>query len=517
MFVRRVAPALVVLAVSLASATARAEDWCKPVTVESQVRRWASAPFAKKKDMTKVADGLRERLTEELLGTLAAQVDTRYQAQVMALTGRVQTLATAQRKVSGTREVCVVVQMDKGGLLGELPSDVGRQLLTAWQDRLVEFTAGRPLWVREVALRDGPEPQVDEAVVPRVEDLVRRNLMGVVRYEPNGGPIPADVITFDVRITPFPGYYAIEGVARDAGGRSLSVGAELATAWLGGVGTRLPLSSRDVQIVSFTAPAVVAPGAVATLSWSTQNARSCKVEPGVGDVPTAGKSELLPTGDTSYRLTCTDGVRTVSRDAAVAVRVPSPEVNAVAKPARVAPGSAATLSWTSVAVTTCAVDHGVGAVGRSGQFAVSPPQTTTYAVTCAGQDGTTAVSTATVVVDPNMLVQQVMVVVDPAPGGTPAPVQAPAESVDRVLDIRVLDGEWMDVRVNGKVVASFKNSTEATVTLEDRPSYFIEVVPFMGDAAVQSVTMSDLYKGHGSIGVSLTAPINCYGTGTCVP
>lgn len=514
MHVRRLAPTL--LAIALTSATAHAEDWCKPATVESQIRRWASAPFAKKKDLTKVADGLRERLAQELLGTLAVQVDTRYQAQVMALTGRVQTLSTTQRKVSGAREVCVVVQMDKGGLLGDLPSDVGRQLLTAWQDRLVEFTAGRPLWVREVALRDGPEPQVDEVVVPRVEDLVRRNLMGVVRYEPDGSPLPADVITFDVRITPFPGYYAIEGVARDAAGRSLSVGAELATAWLGGIGTRLPLSSRDVQIGSFTAPAVVAPGAVATLSWTTQNARTCKVEPGVGDVPTSGKSELLPKGDTSYRLTCTDGVRTVSRDAAVAVRVPSPEVNAVAKPARIAPGGGATVSWTSAAVTTCAIDHGVGPVGKSGQIGVSPPQTMTYAVTCAGQDGTTAVSTATVIVDPNLLVQQVVQLV-PNPGPTDAPVQAPAPPVGRVLDIRVLDGQWMDVRVNGKVVASFKNSTEATVTLDDRPTYFVEVVPFLGDAAVQSITMSALYHDHGSIGVSLTEPINCYDTATCVP
>ena len=509
--VRRLAPPLIALAIALSSAPAHAEDWCKPATVESQVRRWASAPFAKKKDMTKVADGLRERLAGELLGTLAAQVDTRYQAQVMALTGRVQTLSTTQRKVSGAREVCVVVQMDKGGLLGDLPSDVGRQLLTAWQDRLVAFTASRPVWVREVALRDRSEPEVDEVVVPRVEDLVRRNLMGVVRYEPDGSPIPADVITFDVRITPCPGYSAIVGVARDAAGRSLSVGAELATAWLGGVGTRLALSSRDVQIVSFSAPAVVAPGAVATLSWETHNARSCNVAPGVGDVPTNGKSELLPKGDTSYRLTCTDGVRTVSRDAAVAVRVPSPEVNATAKPARIAPGGGATVSWTSAAVAGCAIDHGVGPVGKSGQIGVTPEQTTTYAVTCAGQDGTTAVSTATVIVDANLLVQQVVqLVVDP----TTTPV---ATTAAPVLDIRVLDGEWMDVRVNGAVVASFKNSTEATVTLDDRPSYFIEVVPFMGDAAVQSVTMSNLYKGHGSIGVSLTEAIHCYGTGTCVP
>jgi hypothetical protein len=514
MHARRLAPPLLALAIALSSAPAHAEDWCKPATVESQVRRWASAPFAKKKDMTKVADGLREHLAQELLGTLAVQVDTRYQAQVMALTGRVQTLSTTQRKVSGAREVCVVVQMDKGGLLGDLPSDVGRQLLTAWQDRLVEFTAGRPVWVREVALRDRSEPEVDEVVVPRVEDLVRRNLMGVVRYEPDGSPIPADVITFDVRITPFPGYYAIEGVARDAAGRSLSVGAELATAWLGGVGTRLPPSSRDVQIVSFSAPAVVAPGSVATLAWTTQNARTCKVEPGVGDVPTNGKSELLPKGDTSYRLTCTDGVRTVSRDAAVAVRVPSPEVNATAKPARIAPGGGATVSWTSAAVTSCAIDHGVGPVGKSGQIGVTPEQTTTYAVTCAGQDGTTAVSTATVIVDSSLLVQQVVQLVTDPNATLIAP---PVATTAPVLDIRVLDGEWMDVRVNGAVVASFKNSTEATVTLEDRPSYFIEVVPFMGDAAVQSVTMSNLYKGHGSIGVSLTEPINCYGTGTCVP
>ena len=39
------------------------------------------------------------------------------------------------------------------------------------------------------------------------------------------------------------------------------------------------------------------------------------------------------------------------------------------------------------------------------------------------------------------------------------------------------------MRVNGKTVAEFKNTTDATITLDSAPTHFIEVVPFMGDAA----------------------------------
>lgn len=512
-------PLLLLALAALSAPTALADDaddaWCKPDTVQSQVRRWGTVPFAKKGDFNKTVETLRAQLAKELLGTLAIQVDPRYQPEIYALTSRVQTLSTAQRKVKGVgREACVVVQMDKGGIVGDLPSEVGRQLLTEWHDSLVAFTAGRPVWVREVSLRDHTEPEIDSVVVPRVEDLVRRNLTGVTRFEPDGGPIPGDVITFDVRITPYPAYYAVEGVARDASGRSMSVGAELAMAWLGEAGPRLPLSSRDVAIKTFDSPATVPPGKPAKLSWETPNARRCSMEPGVGDVPPNSRIEVVPKGDTVYKLTCTDGVRTVSRETAVVVRIPPPFVSATMEPAAVPPGGSAVFSWMANNVTGCSVNHNVGAVGKAGSVPFTPKQTTTATVTCVGDDGTTVTGSAVITVDPLLVMQQVVDAVTPS---VPATVTTPAAVSPSLLDIHVTDGNWLQVRVNGKTVAEFKNTTDATVTLEAAPAYFVEVVPFMSDEAVQSVTMSALFNGHGNIGVSLDQPINCYNSATCVP
>lgn len=483
----------------LAGPAAAQEDWCRPDTVESQIRRWGTAPFAKKKELTRATDTLRTRLARELLGTLTAQLDPRYEAEVLALTGRVQTLSVTQRKVSGGREVCVVVQMPKGGLLGDLPSDVGRALLSKWHDPIAAFAAGRPLWVREVALRDGPGPEVDEVVVPRVEDLVRRNLIDLPRWEPDGGARPADVLTLDVRVTPYPAYYAVEGVVRDASGRSMSVGAELAKAWLGEIGTRQPLSSRDVRIDKFDGPGTVFRGKPATLSWSAPNARGCKIGPTVGDVPTSGKVEVLPGGDTTWTLTCTDGLKTVTRDVSVGVRLPPTQVFVTAEPLSVTPGGSATIAWQGTGLVGCVMDPG-GEVGVMGQMTVRPAQPTTWTVRCRGEDGQTAVGAVTVGVGE-------------APVVVPAAVAAGAGPA-RLL-VRSLDGQWVDVRVDGAVVAQLYNNPEATVEIANGP-HVVEVVPFMAGDAAGGVRIAEIVNGVATLGVKSDGSIVCYDVPVCV-
>ena len=518
-------PHLALLAAALLAAPAHAqEDWCKPDTVESQIRRWGTAPFAKKKQQSSATEALRTRLATELLGTLAAQVDARYEPEVLSLTSRVQTLSVSQRKVSGGREVCVVVQMPKGGILGDLPSDVGRALLSKWHDPIAAFAAGRPLWVRETSLRDGSAPEVDEIVVPRVEDLVRRNLTDLVRWEPDGGPKPADVVTFDVRITPFPTYYAIEGVARDAAGLSISVGAELGRAWIGDIGTRQPLSSRDVRVVRFDAPTQISRGDEAGLAWESANARSCRISPAIGDVPTSGMIVVLPTTDATYTLTCTDGLRTVTRDATISVRTPPPQVWLTAEPARITAGGVSTIAWKGKGLATCKLDQGVGDVGVTGQIAVRPDTTSSWTITCRGEDGSIAVGSATVAVDiPTTVTQTTQITVptlmippDPVVvTQSPAPI-TPSQPAMAKLYIRSLDGEWADVRVDGKVVAEFRNQQEVVVDISNG-MHRIDVVPFMGDKATSSVSIGSIVNNTATIGIDVDEPIICYDIPVCTP
>jgi hypothetical protein len=486
----------------LAAPAARADDgWCAAPTVESAVRRSGTAPFVKKKDLSATVEQLRGRLATDLLGMLAAQVDARYQAEILAQTSRVQLLSSAQRKVQGGREVCVVVQMDKGGLLGALPSDVGKALLATWVTPVADFAKGRPVWVREVALRDRAEPEFDDVVVPRVEDIIRRNLMGIVRWEPEGAMTPPpDVVTFDVRVTPYPGHYAVEGVLKDAAGRSISVGAELAKAWLGEVGARQPLSARELHIASFDVPPSVARGKPVKMSWVAKNARSCRIDPVVGDVPITGSVEVLPTADTTYRLQCTDGVRTTTREASVALFVPAPKLTAGVLPERVPVGGSAAIGWQASGVTGCTIAPGIGPVGTAGQVQVVVTQPTTWTISCQGEDGSVKVKTVSIGI------------------GEPEPVEvapAPAVTAGVRFVLRSLDDDWLDVRVDGQVVATLYNTKEATVTVGPG-RHTVEVVPFMGSDPVHSAVVEAGTTGVATLGLHLEKPVACYDAPVCL-
>jgi hypothetical protein len=484
----------VILAVLLTLAgSARAQDdaWCRPTSVESQVRRWATAPFVKKRDLQAVTDGLRTRLARELLLTLVSEVDPRFEADVLALTERVQTLSVTQRKGEAGREVCVVVQMDKGGVVGELPSEVTRALLDAWTEPLSTFTRGRPLWIREVSLRDGAEPEVDDVVVPRVADLVRRHLSALPRWEAGAGPPPDELVTLDVRITPFPGHYGLEGVATDRSGASVSVGATLAVAWLGDVGARASLASREVRIDKVDGPTRVAAGKAFTLSWTSSNATSCAWAPMPGEVPVKGKVELRLADDTVLRLACTDGVRSVTREHAVDVFVPPPQVMVSADLSVVPVGWPATVRWESFAASSCALTVGgaapvptellgawSGPVPASGSLGVQ--------VRCVNAAGDAASSSASVSSSPDA----------------------------HLLVLRRTGDDWITVRVNGKAV-ELQGDAEATVVVGAGPTR-VEVVPFMAEQASGALIVPAFTAPQGTLGVKASGEITCFDIPGCV-
>jgi OOP family OmpA-OmpF porin len=71
-------------------------------------------------------------------------------------------------------------------------------------------------------------------------------------------------------------------------------------------------------------PATITSGQTARLSWTSQNASDCAIQPGIGPVSLQGSKDITPTADTSYTLTCTgEGGKTTSA-AAVAVTIPPP-------------------------------------------------------------------------------------------------------------------------------------------------------------------------------------------------
>jgi phospholipase C len=78
-----------------------------------------------------------------------------------------------------------------------------------------------------------------------------------------------------------------------------------------------------------------------------------------------------------------------------------PTATLTASPATVAPGSPATLSWTTAYASTVTIDNGIGAVATSGSMSVSPSSTTQYTLTATSVNGTaTSVATITVKAKP---------------------------------------------------------------------------------------------------------------------
>ena len=76
----------------------------------------------------------------------------------------------------------------------------------------------------------------------------------------------------------------------------------------------------DPPIASLTAqPNTIERGGASTLTWSTTNATSVRLEPGVGPVAASGSRRVTPTGDQTYQLVVTGTGGTIEREVGVTV------------------------------------------------------------------------------------------------------------------------------------------------------------------------------------------------------
>ena len=76
----------------------------------------------------------------------------------------------------------------------------------------------------------------------------------------------------------------------------------------------------DPPIASLTAqPNTIERGGASTLTWSTTNATSVRLEPGVGTVAASGSRRVTPTGDQTYQLVVTGTGGTIEREVGVTV------------------------------------------------------------------------------------------------------------------------------------------------------------------------------------------------------
>jgi FG-GAP repeat protein/glucodextranase-like protein len=136
-------------------------------------------------------------------------------------------------------------------------------------------------------------------------------------------------------------------------------------------------------------PGNIMAGESLTLSWNSDQASSCVIEPGIGAVNVDGSITVSPTETTSYTITATGPAGTTTDSVIVNVVNPSvpPTVNLNVAPATIQWRRAAILSWNSTNANSATIDQGIGDVDPNGSLEVSPTEPTTYTITVTGPAG----------------------------------------------------------------------------------------------------------------------------------
>ena len=143
------------------------------------------------------------------------------------------------------------------------------------------------------------------------------------------------------------------------------------------------------SIASFTPSAAsVAVGGSTTLNWSEGTGASCAVNglPGPSGVSTGPLSAT-----TSYTLTCTNALNTVTTATTTVTVLPKPNITAFAvTPSSIPAGGSAVLTWSESTGAACAVN---GLPGASGVSTGAVSATRTYTLTCTSVGGTASATT----------------------------------------------------------------------------------------------------------------------------
>jgi OOP family OmpA-OmpF porin len=79
-------------------------------------------------------------------------------------------------------------------------------------------------------------------------------------------------------------------------------------------------------------PSSILKGEAATLSWSSQNASKCDIQPGIGVVDPQGSLRITPADNTSYALTCVGDGGSTNSAAMIGVSMPAPPVVVAVQP-----------------------------------------------------------------------------------------------------------------------------------------------------------------------------------------
>lgn len=151
-------------------------------------------------------------------------------------------------------------------------------------------------------------------------------------------------------------------------------------------------------IASFIAEprSTITRGETATLKWDVSGATSLSIDTGIGSV--VGRAlDVTPANTTTYTLTATNGLGSVTATAKVTVVDPASITSFAAAPATITAGGNSTLSWAAANAASLSIDNGLGTVTGT-SVSVHPANTTAYTLTATNVAGTSVTAKTTVTV-----------------------------------------------------------------------------------------------------------------------
>jgi hypothetical protein len=160
--------------------------------------------------------------------------------------------------------------------------------------------------------------------------------------------------------------------------------------------TPLPTPINNPVIDSFTANlSTIDAGQTVTLTWTTTNAISVTISPGIGTVAASGSTTVTPANTTTYTLTAS-GYSGTSVTSSVTVTV-MPRVLPVINidPSTIQKGNTATISWKAPGALQVTISN-IGNVGTTGSVQITPQQTKTFTLNAVYPDGTSQSTSVTV-------------------------------------------------------------------------------------------------------------------------
>jgi tRNA A-37 threonylcarbamoyl transferase component Bud32 len=151
------------------------------------------------------------------------------------------------------------------------------------------------------------------------------------------------------------------------------------------------------------APATIALGKSATLSWSVKNAVEVRIEPGIGVVGAAGTCSVAPKIGTTYELLAKSPNGSPDHPSIVSLTVERPAVPVIedfsASPSTIQSGQPAMLRWRVRNATEVSIP-GIGPQRPQSSQPVFPTESRTYVLEAKGQGGSVSRSAAVSVTIP---------------------------------------------------------------------------------------------------------------------